>query len=171
MNELYHHGILGQKWGIRRFQNKDGSLTAAGRARYEGEVSKAKEGYKQAKKEAREANGGVLSDGAKKNIKRGAVVAGSALAVYGAYKLSSKYLSRNVNAGNLITQKHYYDNYYDPIDVTKRFNDINVGKASINKVRINTANIKRANIERTEIPRVKINTANIKRTNIPGIKK
>lgn len=33
-NELYHHGILGQKWGIRRFQNKDGSYTSAGKARY-----------------------------------------------------------------------------------------------------------------------------------------
>ena len=32
--ELYHHGILGQKWGIRRFQNEDGSLTAAGQKRY-----------------------------------------------------------------------------------------------------------------------------------------
>lgn len=33
-NELYHHGIKGQKWGVRRFQNKNGSLTAAGKKRY-----------------------------------------------------------------------------------------------------------------------------------------
>lgn len=33
-NELYHHGIKGQKWGVRRFQNPDGSLTAKGEKRY-----------------------------------------------------------------------------------------------------------------------------------------
>lgn len=32
-NELYHHGIKGQKWGLRRFQNKDGTRTAAGKKR------------------------------------------------------------------------------------------------------------------------------------------
>ena len=31
--ELYHHGILGQKWGIRRYQNADGTLTSEGRER------------------------------------------------------------------------------------------------------------------------------------------
>ena len=34
MSELRHHGIKGQKWGVRRFQNKDGSLTADGKKRY-----------------------------------------------------------------------------------------------------------------------------------------
>lgn len=38
-NELEHHGILGMKWGIRRFQNKDGSLTSAGKKRYSGPKS------------------------------------------------------------------------------------------------------------------------------------
>lgn len=33
-NKLYHHGIKGQRWGVRRFQNEDGSLTSAGRSRY-----------------------------------------------------------------------------------------------------------------------------------------
>lgn len=33
-NELRHHGILGQKWGVRRFQNADGSYTSAGKKRY-----------------------------------------------------------------------------------------------------------------------------------------
>lgn len=33
-SELTHHGVKGQKWGIRRYRNKDGSLTPAGKKRY-----------------------------------------------------------------------------------------------------------------------------------------
>lgn len=50
--ELYHHGIMGQKWGIRRFQNPDGTLTNAGRKRYtnsDGSLNKA--GNKMIRKE------------------------------------------------------------------------------------------------------------------------
>ena len=39
IRELYHHGIKGQKWGIRRYQNPDGTLTEAGKKRVD-ELSK-----------------------------------------------------------------------------------------------------------------------------------
>ena len=38
--ELYHHGVKGQRWGIRRYQNKDGSLTTYGKKRYAKELAK-----------------------------------------------------------------------------------------------------------------------------------
>lgn len=47
-NELMHYGILGMKWGIRRYQNKDGSYTKAGLERYR----KAESEYESAKKDA-----------------------------------------------------------------------------------------------------------------------
>lgn len=41
-NYLAHHGILGQKWGVRRYQNLDGSYTDAGKSRYGKRLTKEK---------------------------------------------------------------------------------------------------------------------------------
>ena len=41
--ELYHWGIKGMKWGVRRFQNPDGSLTTAGKKRYSAEGGEGEE--------------------------------------------------------------------------------------------------------------------------------
>ena len=46
--ELYHAGIKGMKWGVRRYQNKDGSLTPAGKKRYAQDAAEGgydREGY------------------------------------------------------------------------------------------------------------------------------
>lgn len=49
---LAHHGIKGQRWGVRRFQNADGSYTAAGKERYgRGDKKEIKAKEKAAKKE------------------------------------------------------------------------------------------------------------------------
>lgn len=57
-NELYHHGIKGQKWGIRRYQNEDGSLTAEGKERYGQKIQELeRKAIKSAYKERRK-NGG-----------------------------------------------------------------------------------------------------------------
>ena len=52
-NELYHHGIKGQRWGVRRFQTKDGALTPRGQKRYNKEMDKLKAEKKRLRNEER----------------------------------------------------------------------------------------------------------------------
>ena len=62
--ELYHHGILGQRWGVRRFQNSDGTLTSEGKKRYESKTS-----YGTARKIYKDFNEGYAKIGSKYNDK------------------------------------------------------------------------------------------------------
>ena len=72
-NELKHYGILGMRWGIRRFQDKSGRLTRAGQKRYSDKNSKKRFQFTESQKRA---------------IKIGLAVAGTGLAAYGLYRLS-----------------------------------------------------------------------------------
>ena len=97
--ELYHHGIKGQKWGIRRFQNADGTLTNAGKSRY-GSGSNFS-GNSSGKDHTK----------LKRNLKTAAKVAvgvaGAAALGYGAYRLGksgalSDFASRQAETGRRI---------------------------------------------------------------------
>lgn len=75
---LMHHGIKGQKWGVRRFQNPDGTYTAEGKARRNnGITTKIKNKWDS------------LSDRDKTVIKIGAAAVATGLAVYGMYKVGA----------------------------------------------------------------------------------
>lgn len=78
-NELYHHGILGQKWGVRRYQQKNGRLTAAGKYHVKEQRSKSSD----------DAQNGGLTDQQKKYLKTGAAIAAGLLVAYGGYKIST----------------------------------------------------------------------------------
>lgn len=65
-DELYHHGIIGQKWGVRRFQNADGTWTAAGKERYgSGKAKEVGEKVKSGAKKFISAVGGETKKAAK----------------------------------------------------------------------------------------------------------
>ena len=77
-NELQHFGIKGMKWGVRRYQNKDGSLTPAGKKRYDESDEEREKKEKSKKTKAKVATAAVATAAVataaamnKDNIKKG----------------------------------------------------------------------------------------------------
>ena len=90
-NYLYHHGIKGQKWGVRRYQNANGRLTNAGKKRYS-------DGNDNSKKSSKS-----KMSTAKKIAIGTAVVAAAAGITYAAIKAkNNKAVSKGMQAANKI---------------------------------------------------------------------
>lgn len=133
-NTLSHHGIFGQKWGIRRFQNKNGSLKPAGKSRYK-ETDNAKKSSNTTESTSTTESKKGLSDKQKKALKIGAAAVGTALAAYGGYKLyqvnkkategiSKDYHNAAVTArvvANKMKQKSYESSYDGDLTKSKEY--------------------------------------------------
>lgn len=96
-DELYHHGIKGQKWGIRRFQNRDGSLKSAGKARRRDESSKGNN---------KRSNGSRLTTRQKVGIGVGigAVAAGIGLTAYANHRMDME-MAASVERMNALAEQ------------------------------------------------------------------
>lgn len=118
MNKTYlvHHGIKGQRWGVRRFQNTDGSLTSAGKRRYgtsneHGNTISNREGKKQLHRDYKKADATAAE----------AALSGTSKVLYDAGNTVGN-IGKNKSK---VVNKHDYSKMSDE-DLRKRINRLNM---------------------------------------------
>ena len=125
---LIHHGIKGQRWGVRRFQNRDGSLTSKGRARYDTDPRDRQTHQERSRK----------TRITKKRVAIGAaVVGGTVLAAYGATRYKKLVKARTVtNAASAYSKV----------------------ASGVSKVTVNRTAVPRTTVVRTAVPKTTVHT-------------
>lgn len=197
MHQLYlsHHGIKGQKWGLRRFQNPDGSVTSKGAQRYYSEYG---DNYRRSDDPQNAPN---KTETKKKGLtdkqKKALIIAGAAtLAVVGGVALyksgalnkvvsgsilkgkkflgTTKYASINKSTSN-IPSKQLSTPIKKTISTPQNINkprvttsDLHkaVAKSPVNRVEIPKTAIPRTEVKRVEVPKVKVERTEIPRTKV-----
>lgn len=158
-NSLQHFGVKGMKWGVRRFEDRSGHLTAAGKARYDdGAVSKKiQANTPKAKSDSTEQPAKKIDK--KKVIGAGMVVVGTALAAYGGYKLYQ------MNQQNKST-KEAINNATKALNEFKSLQTNMSRPNPINPVPSSKPKVERSTVSHTPIDRVQIDRATVDRIKV-----